>query len=98
MISRSLVILIVTPSGLNHSTLGRDLELDVSQSKYSVSPSLRVVIPVITGGLKTIFSGHKLTYILWKSDSVLYTTYSLGTFLLSDKHWDLIQHSCTAYQ
>ena len=57
VISRILSLLTTTLSGLNHSTLGLGLELDVSQSKYSVSPLLRVVFPVITGGLKTRIQG-----------------------------------------
>ena len=56
VISTILSLLSTTPSGLNHSTLGLGLELDVSQFKYSVSPLLRVVFPVITGGLKTIYN------------------------------------------
>ena len=44
---------IISPSGLSHATLGLCLELEASQSKLSVSPSLTVVAPLITGALNT---------------------------------------------
>ena len=48
-----LSLVIVSPSGLHHFTLGVGLELDTSQSKSSVPPSLMTLSPVITGALKT---------------------------------------------
>ena len=48
-----LLLVIESPLGLNHSTLGPGLELPESQSKLRVPPSLMTVSPVITGALKT---------------------------------------------
>ena len=61
MILSNRLLLTRTPSGLNHFTLATGLELDVSQYNSSVSPSLRVVIPVINGDLTTIII-HKLSH------------------------------------
>ena len=42
-----------SPSGENHWTVGSGLELEESHIRCSVSPSLTVVSPVISGTLKT---------------------------------------------
>ena len=47
------VTLSSSPSGENHWTVGSGLELEESHIRCSVSPSLTVVSPVISGGMKT---------------------------------------------
>ena len=42
-----------SPSGENHWTVGSGLELEESHIRCSVSPSLTVVSPMISGDLKT---------------------------------------------
>ena len=58
LIMRSLLYLIITPSGESQCTSGRGAELDESQSRMRVSPSFTVVSPLITGGLKTVCNSH----------------------------------------
>ena len=53
------LLLIKFPSGENHLTGGSGLELEASQLSSSVSPSLTVVTPLITGGLKPADNTHE---------------------------------------
>ena len=51
-------ILAISSSGESHLTGGSGLELEESQLSSSVSPSLTVVTPLITGGLKPLQTIH----------------------------------------
>ena len=53
LMSRIEVKLSSSPSGENHWIVGSGLELVESHIRCSVSPSLTVVSPVISGALKT---------------------------------------------
>ena len=53
------VILTLSPSGENHLIGGSGLELEESQLSSSVSPSLTVVTPLTTGGLKPTDNTHE---------------------------------------
>ena len=52
------MLLIKFPSGESHLIGGSGLELEASQLRFSVSPSLTVVSPLTTGGLKPLQTIH----------------------------------------
>ena len=53
------LLVIKFPSGENHLIGGSGLELEASQLSSSVSPSLTVVTPLITGGLNPADNTHE---------------------------------------
>ena len=53
------MLLTLSPSGESHLTAGSGLELEESQLSSSVSPSLTVVTPLTTGGLKPADKSHE---------------------------------------
>ena len=53
------LLLIKFPSGEIHLIGGSGLELEASQLRFSVSPSLTVVTPLTTGGLKPADNTHE---------------------------------------